>query len=121
MADNHVDLVRRSSGGGAVYQDLGNTNFTFVAKEKDLELSVNFRTVLQALQTLGIEAVSLESLTLFVALCFYSPHCRFVRAGTTSLWKVEKSAEVLSSMHPATACITAPCSQTSTWTSCLEF
>ena len=57
MDDNRVHLVRRSSGGGAVYQDLGNTNFTFVAKEKDMELSVNFRTVIQALQTLGIEAV----------------------------------------------------------------
>ena len=57
MSDNCVHFVRRSSGGGAVYQDLGNTNFTFVAKEKDMELSVNFRTVIQALQTLGIEAV----------------------------------------------------------------
>jgi lipoate-protein ligase A len=63
MADNHVNLVRRSSGGGAVYQDLGNTNFTFVAKEKDMELSVNFRTVLQALQTLSIDAVC------FLLLC----------------------------------------------------
>ena len=58
MDHNCVHLVRRSSGGGAVYQDLGNTNFTFVAKEKDMDLSVNFRTVIQALQTLGVEAVS---------------------------------------------------------------
>ena len=58
MGEHAVQLVRRSSGGGAVYQDLGNTNFTFVAKEKDMELSVNFRTVIQALQTLGVEAVS---------------------------------------------------------------
>jgi hypothetical protein len=121
MADNHVNLVRRSSGGGAVYQDLGNTNFTFVAKEKDLELSANFRTVLQALQTLGIDAVSLQSLSLFFALCLRSAHCRFVLAGTTSLWTVEKSAEVLSSTPPATACTTAPCSQTSTCSSCPEF
>jgi lipoate-protein ligase A len=69
MVDSNVNLVRRSSGGGAVYQDLGNTNFTFVAKEKDLELSVNFRTVLQALQTLGINAVFFLLIFIPTLLC----------------------------------------------------
>ena len=83
MDDNLVYLVRRSSGGGAVYQDLGNTNFTFVAKEKEMELGVNFRTVLQALQTLGIEAVRIVMFLLHFSLCADYRNCRSARAGMT--------------------------------------
>ena len=90
MDDNRVHLVRRSSGGGAVYQDLGNTNFTFVAKEKEMELAANFRTVLQALQTLGIEAVRGALITCHLLLGGDNRSCRFAPAGTTLLWKIEK-------------------------------
>ena len=107
MEENHVNLVRRSSGGGTVYQDLGNTNFTFVAKEKDMELGVNFRTVLQALQTLGIDAVCLLILCILSSLSVPSraSHFRYARVGTILKWTDEKSAAVHSSMPLATACI----------------
>ena len=80
MVDESVHLVRRSSGGGAVYQDLGNTNFTFVTKEKDMDVGVNFRTVTQALQTFGIEAVNFSLLSIILA---HEVHFRFARVGMT--------------------------------------
>ncbi|MBR2956596.1 MAG: lipoate--protein ligase [Clostridia bacterium] len=49
-------LARRLSGGGAVYHDKGNLNFTFISKSKDFDLSANRRIVLGALSDLGYNA-----------------------------------------------------------------
>lgn len=51
-----VTLSRRLSGGGAVYHDLGNLNFTFIGKESVFDVSKNNQIILEALSTLGIEA-----------------------------------------------------------------
>lgn len=47
-------LSRRLSGGGAVYHDLGNLNFTFVMDRNLYDLSAQFRVILNALESLGI-------------------------------------------------------------------
>lgn len=56
MERDGVPLVRRQSGGGAVFHDLGNTNFTFLASSDLYDQDVHFTIVLNALARLGITA-----------------------------------------------------------------
>lgn len=49
-------LVRRLSGGGAVYHDLGNLNFTFLMPKELFSISRQTDVILQALKSLGIQA-----------------------------------------------------------------
>lgn len=51
-----VRLVRRISGGGAVYHDTGNLNFSFIASGERYNEDRQLGVVLAALKSLGIEA-----------------------------------------------------------------
>ena len=49
-------LARRLSGGGAVYHDLGNLNFTFILNTQDFSKERQNRVLLSAVQKLGVQA-----------------------------------------------------------------
>lgn len=49
-------LARRSSGGGAVYHDHGNLNFTFIAPKIAYDLEKNLQVIINALKHFGINA-----------------------------------------------------------------
>ena len=49
-------LMRRRTGGGAVYHDLGNLNFSFIADTPDYDVRKQQSVIQKALQHYGLEA-----------------------------------------------------------------
>ena len=56
MEEDEVYLARRQSGGGAVFHDLGNSNFTFLSARDRYNQEDNFKIIINALASLGITA-----------------------------------------------------------------
>ncbi len=59
VRERGIRVVRRLSGGGAVYHDLGNVNFTFITSaegRRAFDFASFCRPVVRALASLGVEA-----------------------------------------------------------------
>lgn len=54
-----ISIVRRNSGGGAVYHDLGNLNYTIIFDKKNddhIDIARSIQPILEAVRELGIPA-----------------------------------------------------------------
>lgn len=57
LFDDNGKLARRSSGGGAVYHDLGNLNFTFIAPMNIYNLTKQMESLCLTLRSFNLSAV----------------------------------------------------------------
>lgn len=58
VKENNIDVVRRLSGGGTVFCDLGNTNFAFIVTDKNSfsDFRKFTQPILEVLTQLGVDA-----------------------------------------------------------------
>ena len=64
VEENGIRVVRRTTGGGAVYHDLGNLNYSFITDVGDAERLTMERftaPVTQALRALGLQAEAVRA------------------------------------------------------------
>lgn len=54
LLDEGGHLMRRGTGGGAVYHDLGNINFSFIVGKKDYDVKRQLSVIQDALLTYGL-------------------------------------------------------------------
>ena len=58
VKEKNIQVVRRLSGGGAVYHDLGNLNYTFIINTQDklYDFKIFAQPVIQTLKKIGVNA-----------------------------------------------------------------
>ena len=56
VREKHIKVVRRYSGGGAVYHDLGNINVTFIERSNNLDFDKYTNLTLDILSKMGVNA-----------------------------------------------------------------
>lgn len=56
LEKDNIFLARRKSGGGAVYHDLGNLNFSFLTRKENYDIEKQMEVIQQGLRNLEIDA-----------------------------------------------------------------
>lgn len=82
--DNNIDIVRRVSGGGAVYHDLNNLNYTIISNGKqgqEFDFKSFSQPVLDALASLGVEATFTGRNDLEIDGRKFCGNAQYVRSG----------------------------------------
>lgn len=81
IKEDDAYLARRMSGGGAVYHDMGNLNFTFIARDDLYDISKQTDTILLACKLVGINARKTGRNDLVVDEKKFSGHAYFSSNG----------------------------------------
>jgi lipoate---protein ligase len=81
VRSENIPVIRRISGGGAVYHDTGNVNFTFIKKTEESN-QVNFSrftsVIVSFMQSLGIEVNVGKRNSLFIRNLKFSGHAEHI-------------------------------------------
>ncbi len=99
-------LARRLSGGGAVYHDLGNLNFTFLTTEEDYSVDKQLSVIKKAVEEFGIavEKNGRNDLTVngrkFSGNAFYKTKGKCYHHGTILMSADEKKMEHFLNVDP---------------------
>lgn len=106
VTEKKLPVIRRTSGGGTVYHDLGNLNFTFITNvitERYINFDYYIKPIIDLLSDLGITAILNSRNNLFISdkkITGTAAHIyknRVIHHGTllfsTSLEDLEKSTE----------------------------
>ncbi len=84
VRDNNIRVARRLSGGGTVYHDLGNLNFTFITdspKNREIDLASFCVPVVEALGEIGIEAEISGRNDILIQGKKFSGNAQYIRFG----------------------------------------
>ena len=79
-----IRVVRRLSGGGAVYHDKGNLNFTFITDQEELSdfnFQVFVKPVINALSELGVDAEFTGRNDIVIEGCKFSGNSQYAKGG----------------------------------------
>ena len=83
LAHDGGTLARRLSGGGAVYHDMGNLNFTFSLRTKDYDLRKQQSVIVEACRSLGIPAEISGRNDILTNGCKFSGNSFYSHAGSS--------------------------------------
>ena len=66
MAEEKITLVRRNSGGGCVYHDLGNLNYCFISFGEKWQRMEHCQLILDSLETFGVNGHVSKTFDIFL-------------------------------------------------------